>query len=233
MKGIGTDEHTLNRIIVSRSEVDLKQIKEEYEKLFKVAMEKDIKDDVSGDYGKLLLMLCKDPSQRIYLDPKGQVQDTEPHVVEQVEEPKIDETPTLVDYGGFNAASDAERLRKAMKGLGTDEKTIIEILGSRSNKQRQEIKSAFSQAFGRDLLKDLDDELSGSFRDTVECLMMTPIELDAWQFHKAIAGLGTDELSLIELLTTRSAEQLAAIKTQYQSSKSYSCLSSFCCATKL
>ncbi len=49
LKGLGTDEHSLNRIIVSRCEVDTVQIKAEYPLLFKSTMEKDIAGDVSGD----------------------------------------------------------------------------------------------------------------------------------------------------------------------------------------
>ena len=156
-------------------------------------MEKDIQGDVSGDYGKLLLLLIKDPASRTYENADGSpAQPEEPHVIEQVEEAPIEQTPTVVDFSGFNPNDDCERLRKAMKGLGTDEKTIIQILGNRSNKQRQELKKVFTSMFGRDLIKDLHSELSGDFRETIESMMMTPAEFDAASFKKAIAGLGTD-----------------------------------------
>ncbi len=45
---------------------------------------------------------------------------------------------------------------------------------------------------GRDLIKDLKSETSGSFWDTLESLMMTPIEYDSYSYRKAIKGLGTD-----------------------------------------
>lgn len=113
IKGLGTDEHTLNRIVISRCEVDMKQIKEEYVRLFTTTMEKDVTGDVSGDYRKLLLELIKDPSERVYEGGSGP---EEPHEMEQVEEPHIEQTPTVVDFAGFNSNSDSERLRKAMKG---------------------------------------------------------------------------------------------------------------------
>lgn len=36
-----------------------------------------------------------------------------------------------------------------MKGLGTNEEAIIEILTNRSNKQRQEIAKFFTEEYGR------------------------------------------------------------------------------------
>lgn len=59
---------------------------------------------------------------------------------------------TVLPADNFNAQEDAELLNKAMKGLGTDEAAITFILGSRSNKQRMEIKVQFKQLFGKVML---------------------------------------------------------------------------------
>lgn len=37
----------------------------------------------------------------------------------------------------FDPAADAQALRKAMKGFGTDEDTLINVICRRSNEQRQ------------------------------------------------------------------------------------------------
>ncbi|KAF3696002.1 Annexin A1 Annexin-1 [Channa argus] len=58
MKGSGTRKQTLTRIMVSRSEIDMRPIKEEYKKKYGKTLYKDILDDTSGDYEKILLALC-------------------------------------------------------------------------------------------------------------------------------------------------------------------------------
>ncbi|XP_057380445.1 annexin B9-like [Daphnia carinata] len=55
--GMGTKDQNLIRIIVSRCDVDLGNIKREYEKLFKRSLHADVSGDTSGDYKKALLAL--------------------------------------------------------------------------------------------------------------------------------------------------------------------------------
>lgn len=45
--------------------------------------------------------------------------------------------PTLVPAQNFDPVADAHALRKAMKGFGTDEDGLINIICRRSNEQRQ------------------------------------------------------------------------------------------------
>jgi len=57
MKGLGTDDRTLIRVIVSRCEVDMKQIKAEFQKRYGKDLNSFVRDDVSGDYRRLMLAL--------------------------------------------------------------------------------------------------------------------------------------------------------------------------------
>ena len=116
----------------------------------------------------------------------------------------------------MSAEKDAEALRNAMKGIGTDEAAIIKIIANRTNAQRQQIKQAYKTAFGRDLVADLKSELHGNFEDATVALFDTPIEYDVNQLKKAMKGAGTDEDTLIEIIASRPNWMLKQIKEEYK-----------------
>ncbi|CAB3227318.1 unnamed protein product [Arctia plantaginis] len=124
--------------------------------------------------------------------------------------------PTVFGVQNFNAAEDAAALRAAMKGFGTDEQAIIEILTTRSNEQRQAISQAFTHEYGRDIIEDLKSELGGHFEDVIVALMMPPEEYLCKELHKCMDGLGTDEATLVEILCTRTKQEIAAIVEAYE-----------------
>ena len=114
------------------------------------------------------------------------------------------------------AQQDAEALRKAMEGFGTDEAALIKICANRSNTQRQQIKNAYKSLYGRDLISDLKSELHGKFEDAMVALFSDPIEYDADELFAAMKGLGTNEDTLIEIIASRPPNVLRAVKARYQ-----------------
>lgn len=116
----------------------------------------------------------------------------------------------------MTSLEDAQALRKAMKGFGTDEKAIIKIIANRTNAQRLEIKEIYEKTFNRDLIKDLKSELSGNFEDAVLALFVPPIEYDVDQLYQAMKGLGTNEDTLIEIIASRDEHRLNQIKARYK-----------------
>ncbi|CAL4152633.1 unnamed protein product, partial [Meganyctiphanes norvegica] len=125
------------------------------------------------------------------------------------------ERPTLKPMTPFDPSSDAQILRKAMKGLGTDEAAIIGVLARRTSQQRQEIILKFQQGYGRDLIKDLKSELSGKFEQVIIALM-TPLPIYlARELHHAIQGIGTNEKTLVEILCSNDNAWILAIKNSY------------------
>lgn len=105
-----------------------------------------------------------------------------------------------------------------MKGFGTDEQAILDILTHRSNAQRQQIKEAFLHEFGRDLIEDLKSELGGKFEDVIVGLMLKPNEYLCKQMHKSMDGMGTEESTLVEILCTKSNEEVKELTAIYEKS---------------
>ncbi|XP_077486462.1 annexin A4-like [Amblyomma americanum] len=123
---------------------------------------------------------------------------------------------TLRPYPNFDAKSDAQALRTAMKGWGTDEDAIINILCTRTSPQRMEIVTAFKQMFGRDLIKDIKSELRSNLESVMVGLLYPMHEYLARELRAAMKGLGTDEDCLVEILCTRSNDDIRRIKESYK-----------------
>lgn len=122
---------------------------------------------------------------------------------------------TVRDYPGFSPSVDAEAIRKAIRGIGTDEKTLISILTERSNAQRQLIVKEYQAAYEKKLKDDLKSDLSGHFEHLMVALVTPPAVFDAKQLKKSMKGTGTDEDALIEILTTRTSRQMKEVYQAY------------------
>lgn len=111
--------------------------------------------------------------------------------------------------------SDCHDLNEAIKS-SKGQNEIIKIMCNRTNEERQKIKQLYITSYGEDLEKALCSKLSGNFEDCIVALLNTPSEYDAKQLHKAIAGLGTDEDTLTEIIATRPKWKIEEIKAEYE-----------------
>ncbi|KAM9820144.1 annexin A4 [Neosynchiropus ocellatus] len=123
---------------------------------------------------------------------------------------------TVTEASGFDPEADAQKLRGAMKGAGTDEAAVIEVLAHRTIAQRQRIKEAFKQAVGKDLADELSSELSGNFRSVVLGLLMLAPVYDAYELRSAMKGAGTEEACLIDILASRTNDEIKTINAFYK-----------------
>jgi len=123
------------------------------------------------------------------------------------------------------AQYDAQTLKQAMKGLGTDEDALIEILASRTNREILDIKQAYKDEYKKDLEEDIKDDTSGEFKAALlslckasrtEGVVEQLIDSDARSLYEAGEGRkGKDCSVFIEILTTRSAAHLREVFDRY------------------
>jgi len=122
---------------------------------------------------------------------------------------------TILPNPAFSAADAAKTLQKAMKGLGTDEKTIINVLSTHNAAQRLEIAASFEAQFKKNLTGQLKSETKGKFQEALVALMDTCSTYLARELRQAMKGPGTDETVLIEILCARKNHEIDAIKEAY------------------
>jgi len=117
---------------------------------------------------------------------------------------------------------DSHQLRKAMKGLGTDEDTLIEIIASRTSSRLKMIKEEFQKHYNKNLEKEVESETSGEFRKLLVSLLQgarsenvnpnpEQCKKDAQDLYAAGKGWGTDEHIFNKIFTQRSHNEMGLI----------------------
>lgn len=118
-------------------------------------------------------------------------------------------------YSAEQAKSDAEALRKAMKGWGCDDKVLVQVLGPRSNAEITQLRRTYHEVHGRDMRDDLKSETSGSYGKLIRRITFQSAEHDAKVVHEAVAGIGTNERELAEVLCTLNEQSMLELHAVY------------------
>jgi len=125
-------------------------------------------------------------------------------------------TKQTAPVANYDGVADTEALYKCMKGLGTDDKTLSSIIGTRSREQLQLVKKVFQQKYGKTLESFIKGDTSGYYEDLLLALIDDKGEYDAKQVHEAIKGLGTDDDLLVHIICSRTNAELKALNEAYQ-----------------
>uniref|UniRef100_A0A674BDQ7 Annexin n=1 Tax=Salmo trutta TaxID=8032 RepID=A0A674BDQ7_SALTR len=190
ISGAGTDEACLIEILSSRSNAEIREINQIYKHEYGKTLEDSISNDTSGHFRRLLVSLCQGNR-----DEREQV-DTN------------------------MAKQDAQKLYAAGENkVGTDESQFNAILCARSKPHLRAVFHEYQQMCGRDIVKSICREMSGDVEDgmvaVVKCIRNTP-EYFAERLHKAMAGAGTKDRTLIRVMVTRSEVDMLDIRQVYQ-----------------
>jgi len=125
---------------------------------------------------------------------------------------------------------DAYCLNGALKGIGTKEGVLNEIIGSRTPQELQAIKQVYAANYGEMLENHVASDTSGDYQKLLLALLqgqrrnavqpdMAGCQQDAAALYQAGEGKwGTDEDTFIRIFSTRSPSELALINQYYKQS---------------
>ncbi|CAL1583700.1 unnamed protein product [Knipowitschia caucasica] len=121
---------------------------------------------------------------------------------------------TVRPHSNFHPDRDVELLLLALEKK--DSATLVRILTNRNNDQRQILAKTFEDLTQKELGAALKKGLSGDLERLLLELMMPPLQYEAYRLQEAMAGVGTDEESLLEILCTRTGPELKQISSIYR-----------------
>ena len=188
MKGFGTNESVLIRILAQLPAVEISCLKSTYYQRHHRSLEKDIESETSRYLEDCLLAILRGPLQQ-----------------------------------------DVWCLNKALKGAGTKESWLNDILVGRSNADMHAIKAAYQKTYRSSLESDVRSDLSGK---TERLFMMIlagtrqedsapvlpqAVDADVVELHRATEGkTGTEQLTVCSILSNRSDGHIRAIALAYE-----------------
>jgi len=188
MKGFGTNEKELIRVLSKADPLRANTIRVAYNQRLMKDLIKDLEKETSGYFEKGLVAIARGP-----------------------------------------LGADCWALYEAMKGLGTKESVLNDILIGRSNADIQAIKNEYQKIFKQSLEADLRGDLSAATeqlfvivvngRRNEETAPVIPqqIEQDVTELQRAIGSMiNKDSVQTCQLLTSRSDAQLRAICMTYK-----------------
>ncbi|XP_060528123.1 annexin B9-like isoform X2 [Cylas formicarius] len=189
--GLGTDEATIVEILGVHTNEEVVKIANGYEGLYQTSLEADIKGDTSGHLKRLLVSLStgnRDESDQV--DQEAARQDA----------------TALLQAGELLFA-------------GTEESVFNAVLCQRNRPQLRQIFHEYENITGHSFEKAIENEFSGTLKDSmlqlIHCVR-DPIDFLATRLHDAMAGIGTDDRTLIRIVVGRSEKDLGEIKEVYE-----------------
>ncbi|KAK8049495.1 hypothetical protein PG994_011225 [Apiospora phragmitis] len=112
---------------------------------------------------------------------------------------------------------DAQALHRAMKGFGTNEQLLIDVLHNKDPLQIEALKPAYFRVDGKKTLEGaIRDETSSYFQKGLVAIVQGPLLHDCHLLYDAMKGLGTKENVLNDVLLGRSNADIQAIKGKFQ-----------------
>ena len=96
-----------------------------------------------------------------------------------------------------------------------DENTLIDVLTSTSNEERQLIRGFYKQAYNNPIQNDIKSQLKDRLCQMAIDMFDTPYEYDARELHTALNSLTNDDSVIIEIFASRPSAYLEIVDLAY------------------
>lgn len=104
-----------------------------------------------------------------------------------------------------------------MKGFGTNEQLLIDVLHNKDPLQVEALKPAYFRVNGKKTLEGaIRDETGSYFQKGLVAIVQGPLLHDCHLLYEAMRGAGTNEDVLNDVLLSRSNADIQAIKAKFQ-----------------
>lgn len=176
MEGIGTEEEVLIEVLCGLNNREVQAVTWEFSRQYGTPLEDALKSETSNCFKRILVSLSTG--------------NRDESMITNIE----------------SARQDAQCLKEAGVGrMGTDESEFNRILCLRNNAQIKLISEEYQKLTGNTLEKDIKKEFSGDVETAMVSVLRSAINRPlffAKRIHNAVAGFGTDDSSLIRLVST-------------------------------
>ena len=217
-EGWGTDEDAVMRIIGGHDKATVNAIRTRYGEIYHKPLIEDLDSELSGDFKDAVIQWVVSEGVGGEAPPEESTASLKHDMHEYFEDLSLARSRLVqanqkaLDYIAY---CDARAIKKACCGLGTNDSKLIDILTTRTKYQLQKIDDAYVYNYGMTIVSQIKDETSGNYGDFLCAMVTDKAKFDARLIHKSVAGWGTNEDLLTEIVCTRTNTELKLMKQAY------------------
>ncbi|CAE7670863.1 Anxa6, partial [Symbiodinium microadriaticum] len=213
--GMTCDEEPISRIIGGNDMRMVQAIADRFHQKYNQDMRKVIQEYTGSNYREALLTYLKgiqplgnhDAEMALWSTPAGG--EAQEFRIELLAE-------TLDGLKEFIASMDADLLHKAAKGIGTDERMVVDCICPRTKAQIRRIDAIYRERYHKSLAEYIKSEMGGNLKKFLTFCQMEGSEFDVAVLKNAFDCLGCDKKVVVEVICTRPAARLKETRTLYE-----------------
>lgn len=210
MDGAGTNEAVIIQVIGNADKNSIQNIVRRYDEMYGKSLETVLDSEIGGDFGRAVLSYVFADTIGEDIPPQNRMVPLDDDVMEYFRK-----RDTLRKCVYYIAALDATKLRRATKGIGTDELSLTQTICNQTRDGLQRLDDQMVFRYDITLIGLVRSECSGDY-----CKFLVAIIRDlgytlAELFRTCIEGWGTDESLLSELICTSTNQQLQDAQNAY------------------